>query len=171
MRGLMKKMSKGLMCLVWLMSSLKKLPMVCFLSKYSVIVFIAKEVVKQQVNAMYVQALLSSTMILGQKVDGDFLLTKKPIDQLPIWNLFDQVKTRSVVLNLCYLVSDHASNDIIRTENFGEIFFEIANNPFGVYTLYLQTYFRVFFNLLKPVTEVIMDNYLFEHACKKVFQN
>ena len=52
----------------------------------------------------------------------------------------------------------------MRTGNYGEIFFEIANNLFGVYIVYLQTYFRVFFNLLKPVTEVIMDYYLSEYA-------
>ena len=81
--------------------------------------------------------------------------------------MFDHAKMRSVVLSLCYLVDDHASNNIIRTENFGEIFFETANNLFGVYIAFLQTYFRVFFNLPKPVAEVIMDNYLSEHACKE----
>ena len=79
----------------------------------------------------------------------------------------DQVKTRSVALNLYYSVGDYARNDIMRIENFGEIFFEISNNSFGVYIVYLQIYFRVFFNLLKSVTEVLIDNYLFEHACKE----
>ena len=45
---------------------------------------------------------------LGVKIDREFVLTKKSIEQLPICNLMDQVKTRSVVLNLCYLVGDYA---------------------------------------------------------------
>ena len=53
------------------------------------------------------------------------------------------------------------------TENFGEIFFEVANNLFGIYVAYLQTYLRVFSNLLKPVTRLITDEYLSEHRCKK----
>ena len=104
---------------------------------------------------------------LGAKIDGESLFTKKGIYQLPICSLFYQVKTRSFMLNLFYLVGDHASNDIVKTENFGEIFFEIAKNPFGVYIVYLQTYFRVFFNLLKLV---IMDNYLLNTRVKKLFQ-
>ena len=51
---------------------------------------------------------------------------------------------RSVVLSLCYLVREYAGNGKW-TENFGEIFFEIANNPFGVYIFYLQIYLRMSF--------------------------
>ena len=104
---------------------------------------------------------------LGAELDREFVLTKKNFEKLPICSLMDQVKTRSVALNLYYSVGDYARNDIMRTENFGEIFFEISNNPFGVYIVYLQIYFRVFFNFLKSVTEVLIDNYLFEHACKE----
>ena len=53
------------------------------------------------------------------------------------------------------------------TENFGEIFFEIANNPFGVYIFYLQIYLRMFFNSLKPVIEKVVENYLAEHCPSK----
>ena len=52
-------------------------------------------------------------------------------------------------------------------ENFGEIFSEVANNLFGIYVAYLQTYLRVFSNLLKPITRLITDEYLSEHRCKK----
>ena len=43
----------------------------------------------------------------------------------------EQVNARSVVLNLYYLVEEYAGNGKM-AENFREMFFEIANNPFGV---------------------------------------
>ena len=77
------------------------------------------------------------------------------------------VKSKSVVWNLYYVVGDSSKNDIMRTENFGEIFFEVPNNSFGIYDVYLQTYLKVFFNLLRPITELITDDYLPEHRWKK----
>ena len=68
------------------------------------------------------------------------------------------VKSKSVVLNLYYVVADSGKNDIMRTENFGQIFFEVPNNSFGIYVVHLQTYLKVFFNLLKPITELITDD-------------
>ena len=50
----------------------------------------------------------------------------------------------SVVLNLYYLLREYAGNGKW-TENFGEMFFDIANNLFGVYIFYLQIYLRMFF--------------------------
>ena len=79
----------------------------------------------------------------------------------------DQVKSNSVVLNLYYKVGDYDENDLMRTENVGEIVFEVANNLFRIYVVYLQTCVREFFNLLKPITELITDNYLSVHGCKK----
>ena len=49
--------------------------------------------------------------------------------------------------DLSYLVGEYAGNGRC-TENFAEIFFEIASNAFGVYISYLQIYLRIFFNLL-----------------------
>ena len=77
-----------------------------------------------------------------------------------------QVNARSVVLNLYYLVGEYAGNSKM-TENFGETFFEIASNPFGAYIFYLQIYLRMLFNLLKPVTKKVVDNYLAEHCSSK----
>ena len=57
----------------------------------------------------------------------------------------EQLNARSVVLSLYYLVGEYAGNGK-RAKNFGEIFFEIANNPFFVYIFYLQIYLRMFFN-------------------------
>ena len=87
---------------------------------------------------------------------------------MPISTLMGQVKTNYVILNHYYVIGKYKENHFLKTENFGEIFFEVANNLFGLYTVYLQIYFRVFFNLLKPVTELIADKYLAESECKKV---
>ena len=67
----------------------------------------------------------------------------------------EQVNVKSAVLNLYYLVGEYGGNGKW-IENFGEIFFEIANNPLGVYISYLQTYLRMFFNLLGLVTERLL---------------
>ena len=40
------------------------------------------------------------------------------------------------------------------------MFYEVANGPFGVYILYLQIYLRMFFNLRKPITDVVIENFL-----------
>ena len=80
--------------------------------------------------------------------------------------VMEQVNARSVVLNLNYLVGENIDNGRM-TENFGEIFFEIANNPVGVYIFYLQIYLRMFFNLLRLVTKKIVDNFLAERCSSK----
>lgn len=69
--------------------------------------------------------------------------------------LIELVNAKAIVLNIYYLVGEYQS----RTENFGKGFFEISNNSFGVYVFYVQIYLRTFFNLLKPVTEMVIDNY------------
>ena len=78
----------------------------------------------------------------------------------------EQVNVRSVVLNLYFLVGEYAGNGKW-TENFGEILFEIAKNPFGVYISYLQMYLRMFLNLLRLVTEKVVDSYLVERCSSK----
>ena len=62
----------------------------------------------------------------------------------------------SVVLNLYYLVENYGG----RTDNFNEIFTEIANAPFAVYILFVQIYLRIYFNMVKPITEIVTENYL-----------
>ena len=46
----------------------------------------------------------------------------------------------TVALNIYYLVGEYQS----KTENYGELFFELANNSFGVYNFYDQIYLRIF---------------------------
>ena len=67
----------------------------------------------------------------------------------------ERVNSRPIVLNLHYLVEEYAGNGKWN-ENFEEILFEIANNPLSVYIFYLHVYLRMFFNLLKPVTEKVV---------------
>ena len=62
----------------------------------------------------------------------------------------------SVVLNLYYLVENYGG----RTENFNEIFREIANTSFVVYVLFVQIYLRIYFNIVKPITEIVIENCL-----------
>ena len=90
---------------------------------------------------------------LGARIDREFIITYRSISHLPISTLIDQVKTNYLILNIYYVVGDYKENHFLKTENIGEIFFEVANNSFGLYVVYLQVYFRVFFNLLKPVTK------------------
>ena len=103
---------------------------------------------------------------IASKIDQRFLLTKNSLQHLPICELIEQVNARSVVLNLYYLVGEYAGNGKM-TEKVGEIFFEIANNPFGVYIFYLQIYLRMIFSLLRLVTKKIVDNFLAERCSSK----
>ena len=80
----------------------------------------------------------------------------------------DQVKTNYIILNLYYVIGDYKENHLLKTGNFVEIFFEVANNSFGLCVVYLQIDFRVFFNLLKPVTELITDKYLVESGFHEI---
>ena len=104
---------------------------------------------------------------ISSKIDQGFLLSKNSLQHLPICELMERVNSRPIVLNLHYLVGEYAGNGKWN-ENFGEILFEIANNPLSVYIFYLQIYLRMFFNLLKPVTEKVVENYLAEHCPSKL---
>ena len=104
----------------------------------------------------------------GAGIDRDVNVTYKGIFHLPIATLMDQAKTNYAILNLCYVLGDYKENKLLKTENFGEIFFEVGYNSLGLYVVYLQIYFRVYSNFLKPVTELITDKYLAESGCKKV---
>ena len=66
------------------------------------------------------------------------------------------LNARSAVLNLYYLVGNYGG----RTENFNEIFTEIANTSFAVYVLFVQIYLRIYFNMVKPITKIVVENCL-----------
>ena len=96
---------------------------------------------------------------IAKKLDGKFAIIKKGIKLYPVGELMELVNAKAIVLNINYLVGEYQS----KTENFGEVCFEIANNSFGVFIFYVQIYLRMFFDLPKPVTEIVIDNYLAEH--------
>ena len=75
----------------------------------------------------------------------------------------DQRKKLDNVFYICYFdlkqsvltssvpLSDRTDSGVRvnSTENFGEIYFEAANNAFGIYVTYIQIDLRVYFNFLK----------------------
>lgn len=98
----------------------------------------------------------------GSKIDKAFTFTFDRIRNTEISYLMNQVKTKSVslylyyvvgifqrvtqeqkILEMYYVVGNFSKGDA-RTENLGELFFEVANNSFGLYVVYLQIYFKVF---------------------------
>ena len=91
----------------------------------------------------------------------NLLLQKNPLKLYSVGELMETVSANTIVLNIYYLIGEYQS----KAENYGELFFEVANNSFGVYIFYVQIYLRMFFNLLKPGTEMVIDNYLSEHCC------
>ena len=121
-------------------------------------IFFAEEVTRADKCDVYTRFFDDNN--LGARIDREFIITYKSIYYLPISTLMDQVKTNYVILNLYYVIGNYKENHFLKTENIGEIFFEVANNSFGLYIIvYLQIYFRIFFNLLKPVTK---------SGCKKI---
>ena len=77
------------------------------------------------------------------------------------------LNTQCVVLNIYYLVGNYFD----RTKNFNELFCEIVNGSFGVYVSFLQIYLRMFFNLLKLITEIIIQNCLRNRSPSNYYVN
>lgn len=96
---------------------------------------------------------------IGRNIDQNFTLDFHRLKNTLVENLMTQVKIRIgiVALNLYYIVG---GVNVWRTENFGEAFVEVANNSFGLFVVFLQVYFRIYFNDLKPVTQQLKENYL-----------
>ena len=93
---------------------------------------------------------------VARKIDSSFVVTKNSLENLDKNDLMKYLNARSVALNLYYLVGNYGD----RTENFNEIFTEIANTPFAVYVLFVQIYLRIYFNMVKPITEIVIENCL-----------
>ena len=89
---------------------------------------------------------------IAKKIDKKkFVITRNSIENHDILHLMKYFNARYIVLNIYYLVGNYISH---LTENFNEIFSEIANTPFAVYVLFVQIYLRMYFNLLKPVMKI-----------------
>ena len=63
------------------------------------------------------------------------------------------LNARSVVLNLYYLIGNYSGC----TEHFHELFVEIANTPYAIYILFVQIYLIMYFDLTKPITEIVIE--------------
>ena len=93
-----------------------------------------------------------------------FVLKKKNISHLPISNLMETVKVKSISLNVYYMVGDFGKKiEEKKAENFGNIFFDSVNNSFSIYVLYLDNFLRIYLNLVNPINELIIENYLSEN--------
>ena len=97
----------------------------------------------------------------ARKIENYFKVTNKGIEGTSISVSMNETNAKSIVLNLYYLVDDFSL-----AENFHELFVEIVNNLFGLYILFLQIYFRVFWNALSDVKSLVIRNYLLEHEIK-----
>ena len=95
---------------------------------------------------------------IAKKIDKKkFVITRNSIENHDILHLMKYFNARYIVLNIYYLVGNYISH---LTENFNEIFSEIANTPFAVYVLFVQIYLRMYFNLFKLVTDIVVVNCL-----------
>ena len=101
--------------------------------------------------AQFAAECLSTIVTLLKKIDSSFIVTKNSLENRDICELMKYLNARSVVLNLSYMVGNYGG----RTENFHELFVEIANTPFAVYVLFVQIYLRMYFNLTKSITVVL----------------
>ena len=74
--------------------------------------------------------------------------------------LFQKVRTSDIFLNVFNETSDFVSHGPT-DQSYGEVFIDLINNPFALHITYLEIYSRVYFNLLKDVTEFVSLNYFF----------
>ena len=96
-------------------------------------------------------------MTLQKKIESVFVITRNSIENHDIFHLMKYLNSRYVVLNIYYLVGNYVSH---LTKNFNEIFSEIANTPFALYVLFVEIYLRMYFNLLKSFTDIVIENCL-----------
>ena len=100
---------------------------------------------------------------ISKKIDCEFIITKSSLAHLPIYNVMDQVNTKLFWTVIIWLVITLKK----ALKILGKYSTRLSNNPFGLYMFYLEIYPRVSFDLLKPVSEAITDNYLSEDRCSK----
>ena len=105
----------------------------------------------------------SNEMIL---VKNAVLLFSYQCSGMEVYSPFEKVQTSDVYLNVFYKTSDFISHGP-KNHNYGEIFNELINHPFALYISYLEIYSRLYFNLLKDVTDFVSFNYF----SREVFDN
>ena len=85
---------------------------------------------------------------------------------LEVHSLFKKVETSDVYLNIFYKTSDFISQGP-KNHNYGEIFADLVNNPFSPYVSCFKFYSRLYFNLLKNVTDVVTFNFFSRESVGK----
>ena len=163
-KSLRKKLLEIALRLDWLLFCWKKLYIGFYHSIFIANYHFAKGVAKQPVNVIFAPDFLFKTITLEQE------LTRNSMSVKTHWTITyfqsdgsSKNKMSSVKSLLCgwWL---RKKNDLMRTGNFGVMFFEVVNNLFGIYVIYLLTYLRVFFNLLK----LIIQNWLLINIYPKI---
>ena len=97
-------------------------------------------------------------------IEKNFCVYHYSIQQTNVSKLLSQVKAKSFSLNLYYHVEDFLNFD--PSKNYGGIFIEIVKNPFSLYFIHLEIFFRVYFNKLKDINETVINNYFTEKNIK-----
>ena len=108
----------------------------------------AEEVVDYLGNMISAADFLLMIRILRKSLIIKLLLQKKTLKLYSVGEIMETVSANTVVLNIYYLVWEYQS----KTENYGELLFEVGNNSFSVYIFCVQIYLKMFFNLLKPAS-------------------
>ena len=72
---------------------------------------------------------------IAKKFDVNFVVTKKTLRLYPVGELMELVNANAAILNIYYLIAEYQS----KTKNFGEVFFEIVKNSFGVYVFMFKS--------------------------------
>ena len=93
---------------------------------------------------------------VAKKIGSVFAITKNSIKNLGVFLLMKYLNTQCVVLTVYYMVGNYVD----QTENFNGVFCEIAVSSFGVYVFVSAICLRMFFNLLKLITEIVIENSL-----------
>ena len=93
---------------------------------------------------------------VSRKIDSTFVVTVNSLENLDIYEFRQSLNAHCVALNLDYLIGTYVAH----TENFHEFFTQIANTPFAMGVLFVQIYLRIYFNMTKPITEIVIENCL-----------
>ena len=94
-----------------------------------------------------------------------FVLKKKKISPLPISRLMEAVKVKSVSLNVYYMVGDFGKKiEKEKAENHGNTFLILLITHSVFMFCIWRTFLRIYLNLVNPINELIIENYLSENG-------
>ena len=91
--------------------------------------------------------------------DHKFRFKRSNFKDTQVEFLLDCIKRNTFLLSLYYVISDFSKDFYNVNENFGIIFFELANKPFMLYLIYLEVFLKVFFNMMKVISDYLIHMY------------